>query len=150
MIRALVPSTDGLSLQGAVSTIFFWETLIAENPPWDDLHKLAERGRKFLEKRRRIASQYRKKCKEKGIDSTILRIEKVDLDTIPAMAGIEGKTPNGMIVRILGLGLCWRRENLEGDIRGEILQEKTVKVLGVKTASELSKLLALEELPIPM
>ena len=56
----------------------------------DELHKLAEQGRKFLEKRRRNASQYRKKLKEEGIDSTILRIEKGDLDKIRGMAGIEG------------------------------------------------------------
>ena len=116
----------------------------------DELHKLAEQGKKFLEKRRRNASQYRKKLKEEGIDSTILRIKKEDLDKIRAMAGIEGKTLNGMIVRILGQGLHWRQGILEGYIRGELPQEKAVKVLGVKTAAELSKLLALEGLPIPM
>ena len=116
----------------------------------DELHKLAEQGRKFLEKRRRNASQYRKKLKDEGIDSTILRIEKEDLDKIRAMASIEGKTLNGMLVRILGQGLRWRRGILESYIQGEIPQEKAVKVLGVKTASELSRLLALEGLPIPM
>jgi hypothetical protein len=116
----------------------------------DELHKLAEQGRKFLEKRRRNASQYRKKLKDEGIDSTILRIEKEDLDKIRGMAGIEGKTLNGMIVRVIGQGLRWRRGILEGYVKGEIPQEKAVKVLGVKTASELSQLLALEGLPIPM
>ena len=118
--------------------------------PEDELHKLAEQGRKFLEKRRRNALQYRKKLKEEGIDSTILRIEKEKLEKIRAMAGVEGKTLNGMIVRVIGQGLRWRREILESYVRGEIPQEKTVKVLGVKTASELSKLLVLEGLPIPM
>ncbi len=116
----------------------------------DELHKLAEQGRKFLEKRRRNASQYRKKLKDEGIDSTILRIEKEDLGKIRAMASIEGKTLNGMLVRILDQGLRWRRGILESYIQGEIPQEKAVKVLGVKTASELSRLLALEGLPIPM
>ncbi len=116
----------------------------------DELHKLAEQGRKFLEKRRRNASQYRKKLKEEGIDSTILRIEREDLDKIRAMAGIEGKTLNGMLVRVIGQGLRWRRGILESYVKGEIPQEKVVKILGVKTASALSQLLALEGLPIPM
>ena len=116
----------------------------------DELHKLAEQGRKFLEKRRRNASQYRKKLKDEGIDSTILRIEREDLDKIRAMAGVEGKTLNGMLVRILGQGLRWRRGILESYVKGEIPQEKVVKILGVKTASALSQLLALEGLPIPM
>ena len=118
--------------------------------PEEELHKLAEQGRKFLEKRRKNASQYRKKLKEEGIDSTILRIEKENLDKIRAMASVEGKTLNGMLVRILGQGLRWRREILESYVRGEIPQEKAVKVLGVKTASELSQLLAVDGLPIPM
>jgi hypothetical protein len=121
-----------------------------DNPTEDELHKLAEQGRKFLEKRRRNASQYRKKLKEEGIDSTILRIEKEYLDKIRAMASVEGKTLNGMLMRIFGQGLGWRRGILESYVRGEIPQEKTVKVLGVKTASELSQLLVLEGLPIPM
>jgi len=124
---------------------------MSDNPTSeDDLHKLAEQGRKFLEKRRRNASQYRKKLKEEGIDSTILRIEKEDLDKIRTMAGIEGKTLNGMIVRILGQGLRWRRGILEGYIRGEIRQERAVGILELGHPSELSKLLALEGLPIPM
>ena len=116
----------------------------------DELHKLAEQGRKFLEKRRRNASQYRKKLKEDGIDSTILRIEKEDLDKIRGMAGIEGKTLNGMIVRVIGQGIRWRREILESYLRGEIRQERAVGILGLGNPSELSQLLALEGLPIPM
>lgn len=116
----------------------------------DELHKLAEQGKKFLEKRRRNASQYRKKLKEEGIDSTILRIEKEDLDKIRGIAGIEGKTLNGMLVRVIGQGIRWRREILESYVRGEIPQEKAVKLLMLKTPSELSHLLALEGLPIPM
>ena len=116
----------------------------------DDLHKLAEQGRKFLEKRRRNASQYRKKLKEEGIDSTILRIEKVDLDKIRGMAGIEGKTLNGMLVRVIEQGIRWRREILESYVRGEIRQERAVGILGLGNPSELSQLLALEGLPIPM
>ena len=116
----------------------------------DELHKLAEQGRKFLEKRRRNASQYRKKLKNEGIESTILRIEEEDLDKIRGMAGIEGKTLNGMIVKVIKQGILWRREILESYVRGEIPQEKVVKILGVKTASALSQLLALEGLPIPM
>ena len=116
----------------------------------DDLHKLAEKGRKFLEKRRRNASQYRKKLKDEGIDSTILRIEKVDLDKIRGMAGIEGKTLNGMLVRVIEQGIRWRREILESYVRGEIRQERAVGILGLGHPSELSQLLALEGLPIPM
>ena len=116
----------------------------------DDLHKLAEQGRKFLEKRRRNASQYRKKLKEEGIDSNILRIEKVDLDKIRGMAGIEGKTLNGMLVRVIEQGIRWRREILESYVRGEIRQERAVGILGLGHPSELSQLLALEGLPIPM
>ena len=116
----------------------------------DELHKLAEQGRKFLEKRRRNASQYRKKLKDEGIDSTILRIGKEDLDKIRGMAGIEGKTLNGMIVRVIGQGIRWRREILESYVRGEIRQERAVGILGLSNPSELSQLLALEGLPIPM
>ena len=116
----------------------------------DELHKLAEQGRKFLEKRRRNASQYRKKLKEEGIDSTILRIEKGDLDKIRGMAGIEGKTLNGMLVKVIKQGIRWRREILESYVRGEIRQERAVGILGLGNPSELSQLLALEGLPIPM
>ena len=116
----------------------------------DDLHKLAEKGRKFVEKRRRNASRYRKKLKEEGIDSTILRIEKKNLEKIRAMAGIEGKTLNGMLVMVIGQGMGWRREVLESYVRGEIHQERAVGILGLKHPSELSPLLALEGLPIPM
>ena len=116
----------------------------------DDLHKLAEQGRKFLEKRRRNASQYRKKLKTEGIDSTILRIEKENMDKIRALAEIEGKTLNGMIVRVIGQGIRWRREILESYVRGEIRQERAVGILELGHPSELSKLLALEGLPIPM
>ena len=116
----------------------------------DELHKLAEHGRKFLEKRRRNASQYRKKLKEEGIDSTILRIEKEDLEKIRGMSQIEGKTLNGMLVRVIGQGIRWRREILESYVRGEIRQERAVGILGLGNPSELSQLLALEGLPIPM
>lgn len=116
----------------------------------DELHKMAEQGRKFLEKRRRNAFRYRNKLKEEGIDSTILRIEKVTLDKIRAIAAIEGKTLNKMIVRAIEQGIRWRREILEGYVRGEIPQERAVEILKIRHPSELSKLLALEGLPIPL
>jgi len=116
----------------------------------DELHKMAEQGRKFLEKRRRNAFRYRNKLKEEGIDSTILRIEKVTLDKIRAIAAIEGKTLNKMIVRAIEQGIRWRREILEGYVRGEIRQERAVEILKIRHPSELSKLLALEGLPIPL
>ena len=121
-----------------------------DNPTSDDLYKLAEQGRKFLEKRRRNASQYRKKLKDEGIDSTILPIEKGDLDKIRGMAGIEGRTLNGMLVKVIKQGIRWRREILESYVRGEIRQERAVGILGLGHPSELSQLLALEGLPIPM
>ncbi|EQD78936.1 hypothetical protein B1A_02002, partial [mine drainage metagenome] len=85
-----------------------------------------------------------------GIESTILRIEKVTLDKIRAIAAIEGKTLNKMIVRAIEQGIRWRREILEGYVRGEIPQERAVEILKIRHPSELSKLLALEGLPIPM
>ncbi|MHB1562628.1 MAG: hypothetical protein ACYCXP_00810 [Leptospirillum sp.] len=124
---------------------------MSENPTsGDDLHKLAEQGQKFLEKRRRNASQYRKKLKEEGIDSTILRIKKEDLDKIRAMADIEGTTLNGMLEKVIRQGICWRREVLEEYVKGKISQGVAVNLLGAKNPSTLSQLLALEGLPIPM
>ena len=124
---------------------------MSENPTsGDDLHKLAEQGQKFLEKRRRNASQYRKKLKEEGIDSTILRIKKEDLDKIRVMADIEGTTLNGMLEKLIRQGVRWQREVLEEYVKGKISQEVAVKLLGAKNPSNLSKLLALEGLPIPM
>jgi hypothetical protein len=66
------------------------------------------------------------------------------------MAGIEGKTLNGMLVRVVGQGLLWRRRIMESYVRGEVPQEKTIALLEVRQASALPKLLALEGLPIPM
>ena len=116
----------------------------------EDLQKLAEQGRKFLEKRRRNASQYRKKLKEEWIDSTILRIRKEDLDKIRAMAEIEGNTLNGMLEKVIGQGVRWRREVLEDYVRGRVSQGVAVTLLGVKTPSTLNHLLILEGLPIPI
>ena len=98
----------------------------------------------------RISRRTMKKRPEEGIDSTILRIEKGDLDKIRAMAGIEGKTLNGILVRVIEQGIRWRREILESYVRGEIRQERAVGILELGHPSELSKLLALEGLPIPM
>ncbi len=124
---------------------------MSENPTsGDDLHKLAEQGQKFLEKRRRNASQYRKKLKEEGIDSTILRIKKEDLDKIRVMADIEGTTLNGMLEKLIRQGVRWQREVLEEYVKGKISQEVAVKLLGAKNPSNLSQLLALDGLPIPM
>jgi hypothetical protein len=124
---------------------------MSENPTsGDDLHKLAEQGQKFLEKRRRNASQYRKKLKEEGIDSTILRIKKEDLDKIRVMADIEGTTLNGMLEKLIRQGVRWQREVLEEYVKGKISQEVAVKLLRAKNPSNLSQLLALEGLPIPM
>ena len=116
----------------------------------DEVKKLAELGRKIREKRKKDASQYRKKLKEEGIDSSILRIKKKDLDKIRAMAEAERKTINGMLVRVIEQGLRWRREILESYVRGEIRQERAVGILELGHPSELSQLLALEGLPIPM
>lgn len=124
---------------------------MSENPTsGDDLHKLAEQGQKFLEKRRRNASQYRKKLKEEGIDSTILRIKKEDLDKIRVMADIEGTTLNGMLEKLIRQGVRWQREVLEEYVKGKISQEVAVKLLRAKNPSNLSQLLALDGLPIPM
>ena len=124
---------------------------MSENPTsGDDLHKLAEQGQKFLEKRRRNASQYRKKLKEEGIDSTILRIKKEDLDKIRVMADIERSTLNGMLEKLIRQGVRWQREVLEEYVKGKISQEVAVKLLRAKNPSNLSQLLALEGLPIPM
>ena len=41
------------------------------------------------------------------------------------MAGIEGKTLNGMIVRVIEQGIRWRREILESYVRGEIPQDES-------------------------
>ncbi|MHB1900065.1 MAG: hypothetical protein ACYCSV_11500, partial [Leptospirillum sp.] len=85
-----------------------------------------------------------------GIDSTILRIKKEDLDKIRAMADIEGTTLNGMLEKLIRQGVRWRREVLEEYVKGKISQEVAVKLLGAKNPSTLSQLLALEGLPIPM
>ena len=119
-------------------------------PSLDDLKKLAEQGQKFLEKRRRNASHYRKKLKEEGIDSTILRIDKEKLDKIRSMAGIKQETLNGALVRVIEQGFWFQREILERYVRGEISQEAAVGILELKSAAVLSRLLALEGLPIPM
>lgn len=51
------------------------------------------------------------------------------------MAGIEGKTLNGMLVRVVGQGLLWRRRIMESYVRGEVPQEKTIALLEVRQAS---------------
>ena len=66
------------------------------------------------------------------------------------MAGIKQETLNGALVRVIEQGFWFQREILERYVRGEISQEAAVGILGLKSASALSRLLALEGLPIPM
>lgn len=123
---------------------------MTDTPSPDEIKKLAERGQKFLEKRRRNASRYRMKLKEEGIDSTILRIERNTLDKIRVLAGINEETLNGMIVRMVAQGFYWQRDILERYVRGEIPQDVAVGILGLKSPSSLPRLLAMEGLPIPL
>lgn len=126
---------------------------MSENTPEsteEERRRLEEQGRKFLEKRRRNAATYRKKLREEGIVSATIRIEKEDLDRIRAVAELSGRTINETFLSFINEGFSRRRGILEGYVRGEVSQATAITLLSLRRPQDLSRLLAIEGLPIPL
>ena len=133
---------------------------MSENPPTtnsqtteeteEERRRLEEKGRRYLEKRRRNSQAYRDRLKTKGVVSTTIRLPEKDLEKVRMMAKIAGCPINDMFLDVLRQGMMWRREILVTYLQGKIGQENAVRLLNLNRPSDLSQLLALEGLPIPI
>ena len=128
---------------------------MSENPPTteeteEERRRLEEKGRRYIEKRRRNSQTYRDRLRTKGVVSTTIRLPEKELEKVRMMAKIAGCPINDMFLDVLRQGMMWRREILEKYVQGKIGQENAVRLLNLNRPSELSQLLALEGLPIPI